>query len=45
MNEILQFFGVLFLFIQFWFLVGHFLGRRINKERSFKHWLDDSDDL
>ena len=44
MNKILQFLGVVFLVMQFWALIGHFLGKRISKERQFKHWLDDDHD-
>jgi len=43
MREILQFFGVVFLVIQFWTLVGWFFRKK--GERPFRHWMDDSDDL
>lgn len=44
MNKILEFLGVLFLVINFWWLiVGLFVYRR-KSDRTFKHWLDDSDD-
>jgi hypothetical protein len=43
MRELLQFFGVVFLVMHFWALVGRFLGKK--SERPFRHWMDDSDDL
>ena len=42
MNKVLEFFGVVFLVMAFWAMIGKFVTG--GKKRSFRHWLDDSDD-
>jgi len=42
MNKVLEFFGVVFLVMAFWTAIAKYFRRK--DERSFRHWLDDSDD-
>jgi hypothetical protein len=42
MNKVLEFFGVVFLVMAFWTMIAKAFRR--NNERSFRHWLDDSED-